>query len=75
MKKGREKGGGEEEKKKTKHTLKYLYEAYMTAKKSTKQGRIVEGGGIFWLARIYTPCKASLNQKKSKVFSLSFYAF
>ena len=27
----------------------------MTAKNQQKQGRILEGGGIFWLARIYTP--------------------
>ena len=45
MKKGREKEGGEEEKKKTKHTLKYLYEAYMTAKKSTKTGKNFRGVG------------------------------
>lgn len=57
MKKGREKGR-KEEKKVKKHMFKYLYEAYMTAKNSQKQVRILEerGGGIFFcLARKYTP--------------------
>ena len=35
---------GEKKKKVIKHTLKYLYEAKMTAKNPQKQGRILEGG-------------------------------
>ena len=42
-----------------KHTLKYLYEAEMTAKISTKTGKNFRGGwGFFWLARIYTPVES-----------------
>ena len=57
LKKGRENGGKEEKRKRViKHRLKYLYEAMMTAKKSTKTGKnFREGGEFFWLARIYTP--------------------
>ena len=38
-------------------------------KKSTKQGRILEGGEFFWLARIYTPevpNNRNLNRRKSR---------
>ena len=46
LKNGREKGRKEEKKKRViKHTLKYLYEAKMTAKKSTKTGKNFRGGG------------------------------
>ena len=44
LKKGREKGGNEEKKKRViKHTLKYFYEA----KKSTKTRKNFRGGGEF----------------------------
>ena len=46
LKKGKEKWGKEEKKKRViKHSLKYLYEALMTAKKSTKTGKNFRGGG------------------------------
>ena len=45
MKKGREKGGKEEKEKVIKHTLKYLYEAYMTAKNPQKRKNFKGGGG------------------------------
>ena len=44
----KERKRGEKKKKKKrviKHTLKYLYEALMTAKNPQKQGRILEGRG------------------------------
>ena len=44
MKKGREKGEKKKKKKVIKHTLKYLYEAYMTATNPQKQGRIFLAG-------------------------------
>ena len=60
MKKGRGKGGKEEKKKRVlKHTLKYLYEALMTAKESTKIGKNFRGGwggGIFLAGQNIYPC-------------------
>ena len=59
MKKGREKGGKEEKKKRViKHTLKYLYEAEILQKNPQKQGRILKGGGDIFLAgqNIYPCC-------------------
>ena len=56
MKKGRKRGERKKKKKMIKLTLKYLYEAYMTAKKNTKPGKSFrEGGEFFWLANIYYP--------------------
>ena len=54
------KGKGEKRRKKKrviKHTLKYLYEAEMTGKESTKTGKNFRGGGGILLAgqNIY-PC-------------------
>ena len=36
-----------------KHALNTFMKRLNDRKKSQKQGRILEGGGIFWLARIY----------------------
>ena len=61
MKKGREKRGKEEKKKRViKHTLKYLYKALMTAKKSTKTRKNFRGvGGIFLAGQNIYPCLLS----------------
>ena len=79
LKKGRERGGKEEKKKRViNHTLKSLYEAKMTAKKSTKTGKnFREGGEIFFLlARIYTPVAVLVKSMFSSfLFSFFFFSF
>ena len=58
FKKGKEKGGKEEEKEKSDKThVKIPLLSLNTAKKSTKTGKNSRrgGGDFFWLARIYTP--------------------
>ena len=60
---GLEKGkgkGGKRRKRMIKHTLKYLNEALMNAKKPHKNR-----GKFFWLARIYTPANMCTQQALS----------
>ena len=47
--------GGKRRKKVMKHTLKYHYEALMTANKIHKNREELERGEFLWLARIYAP--------------------
>ena len=60
-KKGKEKGGNQEKKKRViKHTLEYLYETEMAAKESTKTGKNFRGGGDFSGWPEYIPLRARL---------------
>ena len=75
LKKRKGKGEKEENKKRViKHTLKYLYEALMTAKNPQKQGRILEGGGIFSGWPEYIPLQFPQSNVFKSVVSNNLYA-